>query len=107
MPYKQKRNPIPLTGCGRRRPEEMTNPFRKASRGPISKVCLPKSKIDSMSEADKRKVINAKKKAKKQGKIRRDSSSNVKHSGGSSLHAWFNKDDWRQVGNPDKKCGEA
>lgn len=106
MPYRQN-HPIPLTGCGRRRQGAMTHPFKKASRGPISKVCLPKNKVDSMSEEEKNKVINAKKNAKRKGNIRRDSSSNVKHSGGKSLHAWFKKDNWVQVANPSKKCGEA
>ena len=82
-------------------------PIKKASRGPISKVCLPKNKVNSMSNEEKNKVINAKRNAKNKGNIRRDSSSNVKHGGGKSLHAWFNKDNWVQVGNPSKKCGEA
>jgi hypothetical protein len=29
MAYIQKNNPIPRTGCGRRRAEQMTNPFKK------------------------------------------------------------------------------
>jgi len=29
MPYKQNKNPIPKTGCGRRRAEQMSNPFQK------------------------------------------------------------------------------
>ena len=31
MPYLQKNNPIPRTGCGRRRAEQMNNPFKKIS----------------------------------------------------------------------------
>ena len=31
MAYVQKRNPIPRTGCGRRRMEQMTNPFKMKS----------------------------------------------------------------------------
>ena len=30
MAYTQKNNPIPKTGCGRRRSEQMTSPFNKA-----------------------------------------------------------------------------
>jgi len=30
MPYVQVNNPIPKTGCGRRRVEQMVNPFKKA-----------------------------------------------------------------------------
>lgn len=29
MPYIQSKNPIPKTGCGRRRVEQMNNPFKK------------------------------------------------------------------------------
>ena len=29
MPYIQSKNPIPKTGCGRRRIEQMSNPFKK------------------------------------------------------------------------------
>ena len=96
-------NPIPLTGCGRRRPEEMTNPFRKATR----KVCLPYDKIKSMSNDQKQKVINAKKSAADQDKNVRDSDSWIRDGSTKSkgLRDWV-KQDWRQVGNPDKKCGE-
>ena len=31
MAYTQKNNPIPRTGCGRRRMEQMGNPFKKIS----------------------------------------------------------------------------
>ena len=31
MAYIQKNNPIPKTGCGRRRSEQMTSPFKKLS----------------------------------------------------------------------------
>ena len=79
------------------------SPTKKATR----KVCLPKAKIASMSTAAKNKVINAKKNAANAGKTRRSSSSNVTGtSSGGSLRTWVNQD-WRQVGNPSKKCGEA
>ena len=32
MAYIQKNNPIPKTGCGRRRMEQMTNPFKKETK---------------------------------------------------------------------------
>tara|TARA_R110001592_G_scaffold132178_2_gene346485 strand:+ start:274 stop:630 length:357 start_codon:yes stop_codon:yes gene_type:complete len=79
------------------------SPNKKATR----KVCLPKAKIASMSTAEKNKVINAKQAAANAGKTRRSSSSNVTGtSSGGSLRTWV-KQDWRQVGNPSKKCGEA
>ena len=92
-----------MTGCGRRRPEEMTNPFRKATR----KVCLPYNKIKSMSNDEKKKVINAKKSAANKGKQVRDSKSWIRDGSTRSdgLKDWVNQD-WRQVANPGKKCGE-
>ena len=40
------------------------------------------------------------------GKYKRSSKSNVTGtSSGGSLRTWV-KQDWRQVGNPSKKCGE-
>ena len=74
--------------------------------GGTKKVCLPKAKIDSMSAAERAKVIRAKRSAGKAGKYKRSSKSNVSGtSSGGSLKTWV-KQDWRQVGNPSKKCGE-
>tara|TARA_R110002050_G_scaffold105045_1_gene214515 strand:- start:80 stop:412 length:333 start_codon:yes stop_codon:yes gene_type:complete len=69
------------------------------------KVCLPKAKIARMSEAEKQKVIRAKHAAADQGKTRRASSSNVTGTSSKNLKDWV-KQDWRQVANPSKKCGE-
>ena len=74
--------------------------------GGTKKVCLPKAKIASMSKAEKSKVIRAKRAAAAKGKYRRSSKSNVTGtSSGGSLKRWLEQD-WRQVGNPSKKCGE-
>ena len=74
--------------------------------GGTKKVCLPKAKIASMSKAEKSKVVRAKRAAGAKGKYRRSSKSNVTGtSSGGSLKTWV-KQDWRQVGNPSKKCGE-
>jgi hypothetical protein len=70
------------------------------------KVCLPKAKIASMSSSEKNKVIAAKQTAANQGKTRRASSSNVTGTKSDGLRDWV-KQDWRQVGNPSKKCGDA
>jgi hypothetical protein len=47
MPYIQKNNPIPKTGCGRRRMEQMTNPFKKETKMEVnpnaSKVNKPET----------------------------------------------------------------
>ena len=69
------------------------------------KVCLPKAKIASMSDAEKQKVIRAKHAAADKGKTRRASSSNVTGTKSDGLRDWV-KQDWRQVGDPSKKCGE-
>ena len=77
---------------------KMTSPLTKvrkvkAKGGGTKKVCLPKAK-------------RAKRKAGKAGKYKRSSKSNVTGtSSGGSLKTWI-KQDWRQVGNPSKKCGE-
>ena len=47
MAYIQKNNPIPKTGCGRRRMEQMTNPFKKETKMEVnpnaSKVNKPET----------------------------------------------------------------
>ncbi len=75
---------------------------------PTTKVCLPLAKIKSMSQAERQKVINAKKAAANAGKTRRSSKSNITDGSTKSdgLRDWV-KQDWRQVANPEKKCGEA
>lgn len=78
---------------------------RKQTGGGTKKVCLPKAKIESMSEAEKKKIINAKRAAGNAGKYRRSSSSNTTGTSSNSLEDWV-KQDWRQVGDPSKKCGE-
>jgi hypothetical protein len=81
-------------------------PFHKGSKGGgTTKACLPKAKIASMSSAERQKVINAKKTAGRAGKRVRSSKSNVSGTSANSLTDWV-KQDWRQVGNPSKKCGE-
>jgi|TARA_R100001463_G_scaffold120567_1_gene176647 hypothetical protein len=83
--------------------EELRSPAKKATR----KVCLPLAKIRRMSKAQKQKVIRAKQAAANKGETRRSSSSNIKDGSTRSkgLRDWV-KQDWRQVANPSKKCGE-
>ena len=59
------------------------------------------------SKLKKQKVINAKKAAANAGKQVRSSKSNIKDGSTKSdgLRDWV-KQDWRQVANPEKKCGE-
>ena len=101
MAYIQKNNPFTVTACGRRRAGGIGSGFKKTR-----KVCLPKAKIESMSESEKKSIISAKQRAADQGKTRRSSSSNTTGTSSKSLTDWV-KQDWRQVGDPSKKCGEA
>ena len=78
---------------------------QKQTGGGTKKVCLPKAKIASMSSGEKSKVIAAKQAAGRAGKYKRSSSSNVTGTKSNGLRDWV-KQDWRQVGNPSKKCGE-
>ena len=61
---------------------QKSNPFKKVAKtkakgGGTRKVCLPKAKIASMSQAERQKVIRAKQAAGKAGKYKRSSKSNV------------------------------
>ena len=73
--------------------------------GGTTKVCLPKAKISSMSKAERQAVINAKQSADSKVKYKRSSKSNVSGTSSKNLRDWV-KQDWRQVGDPSKKCGE-
>ena len=86
-------------------PNKLRSSIKKVKGGGTRKVCLPKAKIDSMSKEERQKVINAKRAAASRGEYRRSSSSNVSGTGSKNLKDWV-KQDWRQVGNPEKKCGE-
>ena len=113
-PYKQN-HPVPITSCGRRRTSmqggklsldrSTDSPFEKQKGGGTRKTCLPASKIRSMSKKQRQKLVNAKQKSGKAGKYKRDPKSNVTGTKSKNLKDWV-KQDWRQVGNPSKKCGE-
>ena len=55
MAYIQKNNPIPRTGCGRRRSEQMDNPFKKVDIKALKKVSkeLKKASKTHAGQADK------------------------------------------------------
>ena len=58
-----------------------SSPFQKKSKvkgGGTKKVCLPASKVRSMSKAERDKVVRAKRSAAASGKYKRSSKSNVK-----------------------------
>jgi len=88
--------------------EKRATPFQKKTKGGgTRKVCLPASKVRSMSSAEKKKVIAAKESAASQGKYKRSSKSNVKgaRKKGATLRDWFEKENWINVktGEP---CGK-
>ena len=97
---------VPGTAQGAKGSCRKSSPTKaKQTGGGTKKVCLPKAKIASMSKSAKQKVINAKRAAGSKGKYKRSSSSNVTGTASKNLKDWV-KQDWRQVGNPSKKCGE-
>ena len=87
---------------------QKNNPIKKVKGGGTKKVCLPAAKVRSMSASERAKVVRAKRTAAKGGKYKRSSESNVKGARrkGATLRDWFEKENWVQVGNPKKKCGE-
>ena len=121
MPYVQANNPLSCWKGYKRKPG--TTEFSKGScvkasdspatkkkqkGGGTTKTCLPKSKIDSMSKEKKDELVRAKKSSGAKGKYRRSSKTNVKgaRKKGATLRDWFEKEDWRRVDDPSKKCGE-
>ena len=78
----------------------------KAKGGGTKKVCLPLAKIRSMSKSERQAVISAKRSAASKGKYKRSSKSNVTGTSSKNLKDWV-KQDWRQVANPELKCGES
>ena len=85
------------------------NPFKKKQKGGgTTKTCLPAAKIRSMSKAEREKLVRAKRASGAKGKYKRSSKTNVKGARRkvATLRDWFRKENWVQVGNPSKKCGE-
>jgi len=84
------------------------SPATKQKGGGTTKTCLPASKIRSMSKEQRQKLVNSKKSAGAKGKYKRSSKTNVKgaRKKGATLRDWFEKEDWRRVDDPSKKCGE-
>jgi len=87
---------------------EKGSPLNKQKGGGTTKTCLPASKIRSMSKEQREKLVNSKKAAGAKGKYKRSSKTNVKgaRKKGATLRDWFEKEDWRRVDDPSKKCGE-
>ena len=88
--------------------EEKRSPLNKQKGGGTTKTCLPLAKIRSMSKEERQKLVNSKRSAGEKGKYKRSSKTNVKgaRKKGATLRDWFEKEDWRRVDDPSKKCGE-
>ena len=99
---------VPGTVKGAKGSCRKSSPTKKQKGGGTTKTCLPKAKIDAMSKSERQRLVRAKRESGRKGKYRRSSKTNVKgaRKPGSTLRDWFQKEDWRQVNNPSKKCGE-
>jgi len=58
MPYIQSKNPIPKTGCGRRRVEQMVNPFKMSKRA-LNKVSSQLKKASKLHAGQAAKIDKA------------------------------------------------
>jgi len=97
---------VPGTAQGAKGSCRKSSPTKvKQKGGGTKKVCLPKAKIASMSASERKAIISAKQSAASKGKYKRSSKSNVSGTASKNLKDWV-KQDWRQVGDPSKKCGE-
>ena len=84
------------------------SPMKKQKGGGTTKTCLPAAKIKSLSSKKRKQLVSAKQSSGAKGKYKRSSKTNVKgaRKKGATLRDWFQKEDWRQVNDPSKKCGE-
>ena len=100
---------VPGTAQGAKGSCRKSSPAKKQKGGGTTKTCLPADKVASMSESQRQKLIRAKRASGKAGKYRRSSKTNVKgaRKKGATLRDWIQKENWVQVNNPSKKCGEA
>ena len=99
---------VPGTVRGAKGSCRKASPVTKQKGGGTTKTCLPASKIRSLSKEQREKLVNSKRAAGAKGKYKRSSKTNVKgaRKKGATLRDWFRKENWVQVSNPSKKCGE-
>ena len=81
---------------------------RKIKGGGTKKVCLPASKVRSMSQEERDAVVRAKQDAGSKGKYKRKRSSFVKgtRKKGATLRDWFEKENWINVATGEP-CGKS
>ncbi len=120
MPYTQNNSPFNCWSGYKRKPgttefskgscvKISSSPAQKKQKGGgTTKTCLPVAKIRSLSKEKKDELVKSKKSSGSQGKYKRSSKTNVKgaRKKGATLRDWFEKEDWRRVDDPSKKCGE-
>ena len=99
---------VPGTAPGAKGSCRKSSPAKSIKGGGTRKVCLPKNKIASMSDKERKSLASSKSRAGKSGNYRRSAGTNVSgaRKPGATLRDWFKKEDWRQVSNPKKKCGD-
>ena len=99
---------VPGTAKGSKGSCRKKSPMKKQKGGGTTKTCLPAAKIRSLSKEKRQQLVSSKKAAGAQGKYKRSSKTNVKgaRKKGATLRDWFQKEDWRRVDDPSKKCGE-
>ena len=99
---------VPGTARGSKGSCRKKSPMKKQKGGGTTKTCLPAAKIRGLSKEKRKQLVSAKQSSGAQGKYKRSSKTNVKgaRKKGATLRDWFQKEDWRQVNNPSKKCGE-
>ena len=81
---------------------------KKINGGGTKKVCLPASKVRSMSKSERDAVVRAKQSAASKGEYKRSSKSNVKgaRKKGATLRDWFQKENWINVATGEP-CGAS
>ena len=97
---------VPGTQPGTKGSCRKSSPANATKGGGTTKVCLPKSKVNSMSAEQKKKVVSAKESAGRSGKRERSQRSEVKgaRKKGATLRDWFEKENWVNVKTGDE-CG--
>ena len=99
---------VPGTAPGTKGSCKKSSPMKKQKGGGTTKTCLPKAKIASLSSSKKQQLVSAKRSSGASGQYKRSSKTNVSgaRKKGATLRDWFEKEDWRRVDDPSKKCGE-
>ena len=99
---------VPGTAKGSKGSCRKKSPMKKQKGGGTTKTCLPAAKIRGLSKEKRQQLVSSKRSAGAQGKYKRSSKTNVKgaRKKGATLRDWFQKEDWRRVDDPSKKCGE-